>query len=217
MASWELGSRAGNRPSAEAALARQSWRRRHRYSHRAHSLPDGSGRRRACVRGARLGSVQWLAAPFPSPWRCRIGDPARSRHLSPACHVPSVPALWRLHRMHHADLDIDVTTGVRFHPVEIVLSMLIKFAVIARSVHRPGGADIRGAAERHVDVQPQQRAHAAGRRPHRAPAGGDARHASRASLDRPGGDQQQFRLQLSLVGPAVRHLPRASRAKATTA
>jgi sterol desaturase/sphingolipid hydroxylase (fatty acid hydroxylase superfamily) len=43
----------------------------------------------------------------------------------------AVPALWRLHRMHHADLDIDVTTGARFHPVEIALSMLIKFAVIA--------------------------------------------------------------------------------------
>ncbi len=42
----------------------------------------------------------------------------------------AVPALWRLHRVHHADLDIDVTTGARFHPVEILLSMLIKFAVI---------------------------------------------------------------------------------------
>ena len=43
----------------------------------------------------------------------------------------AVPALWRLHRMHHADLDIDVTTGARFHPVEILLSMLIKLAAIA--------------------------------------------------------------------------------------
>ncbi len=43
----------------------------------------------------------------------------------------AVPALWRLHRMHHADLDVDVTTGARFHPIEILLSMLIKFAVIA--------------------------------------------------------------------------------------
>lgn len=43
----------------------------------------------------------------------------------------AVPALWRLHRMHHADLDFDVTTGARFHPVEIALSMLIKFAAIA--------------------------------------------------------------------------------------
>jgi len=42
----------------------------------------------------------------------------------------AVPALWRLHRMHHADLDYDVTTGARFHPIEILLSMLIKFAVI---------------------------------------------------------------------------------------
>jgi sterol desaturase/sphingolipid hydroxylase (fatty acid hydroxylase superfamily) len=42
----------------------------------------------------------------------------------------AVPLLWRLHRVHHADLDFDVTTGARFHPVEILLSMLIKFAVI---------------------------------------------------------------------------------------
>jgi sterol desaturase/sphingolipid hydroxylase (fatty acid hydroxylase superfamily) len=42
-----------------------------------------------------------------------------------------VPLLWRAHRMHHADLDIDVTTGLRFHPIEIVLSMLIKMAVVA--------------------------------------------------------------------------------------
>lgn len=43
----------------------------------------------------------------------------------------AVPALWRLHRMHHADLAFDVTTGLRFHPVEILLSMLIKLMVIA--------------------------------------------------------------------------------------
>ncbi|MBM3524321.1 MAG: sterol desaturase family protein [Alphaproteobacteria bacterium] len=42
-----------------------------------------------------------------------------------------VPLLWRLHRMHHADLDLDVTSGARFHPIEILLSMVIKFAVIA--------------------------------------------------------------------------------------
>jgi sterol desaturase/sphingolipid hydroxylase (fatty acid hydroxylase superfamily) len=41
-----------------------------------------------------------------------------------------MPVLWRLHRMHHADLDIDVTTGLRFHPVEVLLSMLIRLAVI---------------------------------------------------------------------------------------
>jgi len=43
----------------------------------------------------------------------------------------AVPALWRLHRMHHADLEIDVTTGARFHPIEILLSMGLKLGVVA--------------------------------------------------------------------------------------
>jgi sterol desaturase/sphingolipid hydroxylase (fatty acid hydroxylase superfamily) len=43
----------------------------------------------------------------------------------------AVPLLWRLHRMHHADLDFDVTTGVRFHPLELLLSMLLKLALVA--------------------------------------------------------------------------------------
>jgi len=42
----------------------------------------------------------------------------------------AVPMFWRLHMVHHADVDFDVTTGLRFHPVEIVLSMLIKLAVV---------------------------------------------------------------------------------------
>lgn len=44
--------------------------------------------------------------------------------------VHAVPLLWRLHRVHHADLDYDVTTGARFHPIEIIISMLLKFAAI---------------------------------------------------------------------------------------
>ena len=44
--------------------------------------------------------------------------------------VHAVPVLWRLHRVHHADLDYDVTTGARFHPIEIIISMLIKLATI---------------------------------------------------------------------------------------
>jgi len=43
----------------------------------------------------------------------------------------AVPALWRLHRVHHADPDFDVTTALRFHPGEIVLSMAIKLALVA--------------------------------------------------------------------------------------
>lgn len=41
-----------------------------------------------------------------------------------------IPILWRLHRMHHADLDFDVTTGSRFHPLEIIISMSIKLILI---------------------------------------------------------------------------------------
>ena len=51
----------------------------------------------------------------------------------------ALPALWRLHRMHHADLDFDVTTGLRFHPLEILLSMVWKMAVIA-ALGAPAGA-----------------------------------------------------------------------------
>jgi sterol desaturase/sphingolipid hydroxylase (fatty acid hydroxylase superfamily) len=43
----------------------------------------------------------------------------------------AVPVLWRLHMVHHADLDYDVTTGLRFHPIEIILSMGIKLSVVA--------------------------------------------------------------------------------------
>ncbi len=43
----------------------------------------------------------------------------------------ALPALWRLHRMHHADVEFDVTNGLRFHPLEIVLSMGVKLAAIA--------------------------------------------------------------------------------------
>jgi sterol desaturase/sphingolipid hydroxylase (fatty acid hydroxylase superfamily) len=42
----------------------------------------------------------------------------------------AVPAFWRLHMVHHADLDFDVTTGNRFHPIEILLSMLVKAAAV---------------------------------------------------------------------------------------
>ncbi len=41
-----------------------------------------------------------------------------------------IPILWRIHRVHHTDLDLDVTTGLRFHPIEIVLSMGLKIAAV---------------------------------------------------------------------------------------
>jgi len=47
-------------------------------------------------------------------------------------HVAShkIPILWRVHQMHHSDRDIDVTTGLRFHPIEIGLSMLYKIVLV---------------------------------------------------------------------------------------
>ena len=42
----------------------------------------------------------------------------------------AVPALWRLHMVHHADVDFDLTTGIRFHPIEILLSMVLKMALV---------------------------------------------------------------------------------------
>jgi sterol desaturase/sphingolipid hydroxylase (fatty acid hydroxylase superfamily) len=82
----------------------------------------------ARVRG--WGAFNWLAAPA---W---VAVPVSFLALDFLIYLQhrlfhAVPALWRLHMVHHADPDIDATTGVRFHPVEIVLSMLIKFAAIA--------------------------------------------------------------------------------------
>ena len=41
-----------------------------------------------------------------------------------------IPVLWRLHRVHHADVTLDVTTAVRFHPIEIALSMGLKIGAV---------------------------------------------------------------------------------------
>lgn len=47
-------------------------------------------------------------------------------------HVAShhIPFLWRLHKVHHADRDLDASSGLRFHPVEIVLSMVYKMVIV---------------------------------------------------------------------------------------
>lgn len=43
----------------------------------------------------------------------------------------SLPVFWRLHQVHHADLDVDLTTGTRFHPIEILVSMIYKAGLVA--------------------------------------------------------------------------------------
>jgi sterol desaturase/sphingolipid hydroxylase (fatty acid hydroxylase superfamily) len=77
--------------------------------------------------GGLLGAVAWpraveivagvLALDLAIYWQHRL--------------MHRIPLLWPLHRVHHSDLAIDATTGVRFHPLEIVLSMGIKLGVVA--------------------------------------------------------------------------------------
>lgn len=49
-----------------------------------------------------------------------------------------LPVLWRLHQVHHSDLDLDVTTAIRFHPVEILISLVIKLTAVAAFGFAPG-------------------------------------------------------------------------------
>lgn len=84
----------------------------------------------ASVHGAGQGLLGLLALPYLLEFLIAIAVLDFAIYLQ---HVMfhAVPLFWRLHRMHHQDLDFDVTTGARFHPVEILLSMAIKFMVIA--------------------------------------------------------------------------------------
>lgn len=76
------------------------------------------------------GLLNNVAVPY---WLAVVASVAALDLLVYLQHVMfhAVPALWRLHMVHHADLDFDLTTGNRFHPVEIVLSMLLKTAAVA--------------------------------------------------------------------------------------
>ena len=75
------------------------------------------------------GLFHWLEAPFGLAF---VASLLLLDLTIYAQHVVfhKAPLLWRLHRMHHTDLDFDVTTALRFHPLEIVLSMLIKLTVV---------------------------------------------------------------------------------------
>jgi sterol desaturase/sphingolipid hydroxylase (fatty acid hydroxylase superfamily) len=76
-----------------------------------------------------VGALHWLAVPS---W---LGVLVTFFVLDFAIYLQhvmfhAVPALWRLHRVHHADLGFDATTGLRFHPIEIFLSLAFKAAVV---------------------------------------------------------------------------------------
>ena len=125
-----------------------------------------------------------------------------------------VPLFWRLHQVHHADRDIDVTTAVRFHPVEIALVDAVEDRG-GGAARRPAacGVPVRGDPQRLRHVQPRQyRASGAGRwRP--SPVRRDPRHAPRASLGHPARARFKLRLQSLALGPAVPHLYRAARGR----
>lgn len=76
-----------------------------------------------------VGLLPWLGLPDPMAVLAAVVLLDLAIYLQ---HVlfHAVPGLWRLHRMHHADLDFDVTTALRFHPAEILLSMVIKLMVV---------------------------------------------------------------------------------------
>ena len=126
--------------------------------------PAGVVTRGAAGRDARLGSCcgTWTCLPA---WRWAVSVLALDLAVY-AQHVAmhKVPWLWRLHRVHHADVDVDVTTGVRFHPIEFLLSLGAegRRPTCDRRAGRCGRA-VRSAAERDVDVQPRQPAPAGAR------------------------------------------------------
>ncbi len=77
-----------------------------------------------------IGLLNWLPVPY---WTAVIAGVVLMDLAIYGQHVyfHKLNFFWRFHRMHHTDLDFDVTTGIRFHPIEIVISMVIKFAVVS--------------------------------------------------------------------------------------
>jgi sterol desaturase/sphingolipid hydroxylase (fatty acid hydroxylase superfamily) len=131
VALWELA----------AARRKPLYRRRDRWPHNLGLLLVDAIVLRAVAPGAVIGVallaenrgwglLNFLAIP---PWLAFVAGVVLLDLVIYFQHVMfhAVPALWRLHRVHHADLDFDVTTGIRFHPVEILISTLIKCAAVA--------------------------------------------------------------------------------------
>lgn len=104
---------------------------------------------RIVLPGAAVGAAYYcqthgwgvINAARPAPWIALVATLIALDLVIYLQHVMfhALPALWRVHRMHHTDLDFDVTTGVRFHPLEIVISLAIKIAAIAVIGAPPAG------------------------------------------------------------------------------
>jgi len=93
-------------------------------------MPAGAVGMAIWAEHAHFGLLHWLGTPYAG---AVIASVIMLDGIIYAQHVlfHAIPLLWRLHMVHHADQDIDVTTGLRFHPIEILFSMLIKIAVVA--------------------------------------------------------------------------------------
>lgn len=137
-------------------LAEAAWPRRPRVLGRRQRWPGNLGMAalnaltvRLLAPGAVIGVALWadetgfgLFNLLPAPdWLAVVGSVLLLDLTIYAQHVAfhRVAPLWRLHRMHHADTEIDVTTGARFHPVEILLSVAIKAAAVVL-LGAPAGA-----------------------------------------------------------------------------
>lgn len=77
-----------------------------------------------------IGILPYTGLPYWAQFVLAVGAMDMAIYLQ---HVMfhALPILWRLHRVHHADLDFDVTTGARFHTIEMIMSMVIKIALVA--------------------------------------------------------------------------------------
>ncbi len=90
----------------------------------------------AAIAVAMAGEVHGFGLLNTMAWPAWIAIPVGVAALDLALYFQhvmfhAVPVLWRLHRVHHSDLDIDVTTGTRFHPLEILISVGVKCAAVA--------------------------------------------------------------------------------------
>jgi sterol desaturase/sphingolipid hydroxylase (fatty acid hydroxylase superfamily) len=78
---------------------------------------------------AQLGILRWLAWPVPISLLLSLLALDLAVYLQHAV-FHAIPLFWRLHLVHHADPEFDVSTGLRFHPAEILISMLWKIAIV---------------------------------------------------------------------------------------
>lgn len=119
-----------------------------------------------------------------------------------------VPALWRVHRVHHLDTELDVSSTVRFHPLEFFIALVPGVPiVVAFGLHTVGADVLRGAGCGGEPLEPLQRAPAAYCRSCFPVPRRDAGPSSGAPLGTEARDEQQLRSRLSDLGSGLRHVP----------